>query len=948
MDSSRNTWNERKYNHPIPFLVRIRMYRCFVCREIYSLKILIMEEMKKNNFSWRIRKKITSLLFGALAIMLLTGSIRWADAAVSWNIGHTLSWANSNSINLSNSGAYQVGYNLSGTLDIGDTLRLTATDGSGNTTTWSFVSVSWWESSGTILMNLNGSFTEWFMSFSGIVYTWGLANQVVASGMTLAATLDTHPPIMSLVGSGTMTLTQWVIYSESWAIWTDAIDGTGFLAVSNSWVVNTAIVGDYVLEYWKMDMAGNTSSHVSRTIHIVPALDTIAPVVSVTSHLNNATVTGVPVLSGLVSDTGGIANVKVNGILATLGSWTWSESLTSLSQWANILTVIATDLAGNTGSTSITLNRVSLPSNIGATLSGTTSAVITFSTDFSATGVVRSGTGAWFLDIVATGSNAGTSHTFILTGLLVDTDYYFTVEGQWGQVSAVQHFKTPFSIDNTASGTITVNGPVYLSGSSATGVLFSGSGSIHLLSTDPVGNSLVFPLNGLQIVAVWWGWDGIISPPERTNQSVSTSLSGYAFTGNAYQIGNSHTELFFSGQLATVSVDIGTALSGQTIKVFRSINQGSSYIDYTSCVVSAWWDCIFTTDHLSLFAFAMPADTVPDVFSFSSLTNTELATQYTSNTIIVSGITGQTAISVSGWEYSINGASFTTVTGVAHLGDSIILRILSAASYSTSNNMTLTIGWVAWVFSVTTKSTSSSWGGVVTGPGDGWGGGGGSSADVCIGGDFSPTNYDRLCLATAGNIITGIVAGSFNIPAVFINNIADVKFRDINNDWARDYILRLVTRGIIDNSNFYRGDDGLTRAEFLKIVIRTTGWELPQSGISLPFRDVVSESWYEPYVSVALTKWLIRNAQYFRPHDAITRAEATKILMVALGVTVSEPSTMTFVDVNKSSDLAKYIEAAKFLNILSGQMRMGQHIFRPNDNITRSEIAKVVANAFGL
>ena len=46
------------------------------------------------------------------------------------------------------------------------------------------------------------------------------------------------------------------------------------------------------------------------------------------------------------------------------------------------------DTAGNTGSTSILLNRVSLPSNVNATLSGTTSAVITFDTDLSATGVV--------------------------------------------------------------------------------------------------------------------------------------------------------------------------------------------------------------------------------------------------------------------------------------------------------------------------------------------------------------------------------------------------------------------------------------------------------------------------------------------------------------------------------------------------------------------------------
>ncbi len=57
---------------------------------------------------------------------------------------------------------------------------------------------------------------------------------------------------------------------------------------------------------------------------------------------------------------------------------------------------------------------------------------------------------------------------------------------------------------------------------------------------------------------------------------------------------------------------------------------------------------------------------------------------------------------------------------------------------------------------------------------------------------------------------------------------------------------------------------------------------------------------------------------------------------------------MTFVDVSRTSDLAKYIEAATFLNIFAGQMRMNQRIFRPEDPITRAEIAKVVVNAFGL
>ncbi len=60
------------------------------------------------------------------------------------------------------------------------------------------------------------------------------------------------------------------------------------------------------------------------------------------------------------------------------------------------------------------------------------------------------------------------------------------------------------------------------------------------------------------------------------------------------------------------------------------------------------------------------------------------------------------------------------------------------------------------------------------------------------------------------------------------------------------------------------------------------------------------------------------------------------------------PIAMTFVDVNYNSDLAKYIETAVSLQVASGQMRGGNRIFRPNDPITRAEIAKVVVNTFGL
>lgn len=118
---------------------------------------------------------------------------------------------------------------------------------------------------------------------------------------------------------------------------------------------------------------------------------------------------------------------------------------------------------------------------------------------------------------------------------------------------------------------------------------------------------------------------------------------------------------------------------------------------------------------------------------------------------------------------------------------------------------------------------------------------------------------------------------------------------------------------------------------------------------NLPFDDVATNIWYAPYVSLALSRGMITGANAsFRPNAPITRAEATKILMTAPGVRINEPSVITFVDLDPTSDLTKYVEAAKSMSILSGQIIDWQLRFRPNDPITRAEIAKVVVNAFHL
>lgn len=205
-------------------------------------------------------------------------------------------------------------------------------------------------------------------------------------------------------------------------------------------------------------------------------------------------------------------------------------------------------------------------------------------------------------------------------------------------------------------------------------------------------------------------------------------------------------------------------------------------------------------------------------------------------------------------------------------------------------------------------------------------------------------NEVTVTTTTASGITTTTI---FHIPGLVLKSLSEIKFTDISSNWAKGYIEHLVARGVIDNTDKYNPDNNLTRAEFLKIAFNTAGWETSATGTTV-FKDVAAGAWYTPYISLALSKGIVSDRfTNFRPNDTISRAEAAKIIVGIFGGNTTNRK-ITFEDVNISSDLTKYIETAKILGFFSGQVIDGKLKFRPNDSITRAEIAKVVVNAFGL
>ncbi len=124
---------------------------------------------------------------------------------------------------------------------------------------------------------------------------------------------------------------------------------------------NTAVLanGSYTLSTKAYDAAGNVGQS-SATIVTVnnPVPDTLAPTVSVTSPVNNATVSGTVSVSAAASDNVGVTKVEfyVNGKLQTSDtaspySFSWNTAL--LANGSYELTTTAYDAAGNIAQSSI-------------------------------------------------------------------------------------------------------------------------------------------------------------------------------------------------------------------------------------------------------------------------------------------------------------------------------------------------------------------------------------------------------------------------------------------------------------------------------------------------------------------------------------------------------------------------------------------------------------------
>jgi hypothetical protein len=225
---------------------------------------------------------------------------------------------------------------------------------------------------------------------------------------------------------------------------------------------------------------------------------------------------------------------------------------------------------------------------------------------------------------------------------------------------------------------------------------------------------------------------------------------------------------------------------------------------------------------------------------------------------------------------------------------------------------------------------------------------------------------------------TAVVSTSTSVPstatstatATPLSGECTIQFSDVEEGstfhmYVRCLACRNVMGGYADST--FRPGAQLTRGQLSKIVANAAGMNGTPTGQT--FEDVPATDSFYLFIERLAGSGVIGgyacggpgepcgegNRPYFRPGAGATRGQISKIVANAAQLTEGAATVQMFEDVAESSPFYMYVQALASRGVMGGYSCGGDGepcgptnmpYFRPSNQVTRGQIAKVVANTF--
>lgn len=157
--------------------------------------------------------------------------------------------------------------------------------------------------------------------------------------------------------------------------------------------------------------------------------------------------------------------------------------------------------------------------------------------------------------------------------------------------------------------------------------------------------------------------------------------------------------------------------------------------------------------------------------------------------------------------------------------------------------------------------------------------------------------------------------------------------------------LEYKRHGVVLNVAKFEPNRNVTRAEFVKMLVRSLSCRYTFMGTDTGFNDISGDEWHAEYIKFAVENgWVNGYADgNFRPNAPITRAEAAKILSRSIQLATNNQTTTNFTDIPNNSEFIPYIETLKNHGIMKGR---NATTFAPDAHIPRTETSRIIYRTF--
>lgn len=203
-------------------------------------------------------------------------------------------------------------------------------------------------------------------------------------------------------------------------------------------------------------------------------------------------------------------------------------------------------------------------------------------------------------------------------------------------------------------------------------------------------------------------------------------------------------------------------------------------------------------------------------------------------------------------------------------------------------------------------------------------------------------------MKTLKRTLAMVLALAMVLTAMGVTVVSAASYSDTQGHWAESYINTWSDNGVIQgDGGYFRPDDAITRAEVAQVTQNVISYVNKAANT---FTDVSASDWYaDAILKLAAAGALTGNGDgTMSPNNYMTREEAMTMLARAYGLTVenSQAGITQYADYQNISDYATGYVGAMTAESYVGGYEDGT--IRPKDYISRAEFVKILDNMIKL